>query len=177
MGQLSSSPAAATKAKTTIFFGWWTLLATSILNIIGQALYSYGFSAFFKPISTELNFSRTVTSTAAGIGRLEGGLEAPISGWLVDKFGPKWVIFGGVAVVGVGLLLMNLVHSVWTYYAVWGVTIGTGINLSMTIPIDKTLTNWFVKKRGLAMGIKMGFLSLSSVAVIPVVTWLTTSFG
>ncbi|MCR4394181.1 MAG: hypothetical protein NUV31_07425, partial [Dehalococcoidales bacterium] len=83
------------KAGSGVFFGWWTVMATGILNIIGQAFYQYGISALFKPIASDLGFNRTMTSTAAGIGKLEGGLESPISGWLVDKFGPKWVIFGG----------------------------------------------------------------------------------
>jgi sugar phosphate permease len=177
MNQLSTESSAAYKKESRIFFGWWTLLATGVLNIVGQAFYSYGVSAFFKPIADELHFSRTVTSAAAGIGRLEGGLEAPLSGWLVDKFGPKWVIFGGVSLVAIGLLLMNLVHSAWTYYLVWGVSIGTGINLSMTIPIDKTLTNWFVKKRGLAVGIKFACLGIGGAAVVPLVSWLIANYG
>jgi MFS family permease len=44
-----------------------------------------------------MNFSRATTSVATGISRLEGGLEAPLTGWLVDKFGPRWVIFVGIA--------------------------------------------------------------------------------
>lgn len=177
MDDASMKSVVKSKVGSGVFFGWWTVMATGILNIIGQAFYQYGISALFKPIALDLGFNRTMTSTAAGIGKLEGGLESPISGWLVDKFGPKWVIFGGVCLISAGLLLMSLVHSAWSYYLVWGVAIGTGINLSMTIPIDKTLTNWFIRKRGIAMGIKFACIGIGGAVVIPVVTWLIEHVG
>lgn len=62
-----------------IFFGWWIVLTGGILALWGQGYHMYGFSALFKPIASELGFSRAVTSVAASIGRLEGGFEAPMS--------------------------------------------------------------------------------------------------
>ena len=117
-----------------IFFGWWTVLATGVLSIWGWGFQLYGFSALFKPIASELGFSRTVTSVAASIGRLEGGIEAPLAGWLTDKFGPKWVIISGVCILSIGLVLMNFIDSLWSFYIVWGIIIGTGANTALSIP-------------------------------------------
>ena len=171
------SELSAVKKPAKIFYGWWLVLVTSIMTGIGFGFYSYGFGAIFKQLSQELGINRAMTSLAAGIGRLESGVEGPLTGWLVDKFGPKWVIFSGISMTVIGLILMSYIHSIWLYYFAWGVLIAGGINLGITIPIDKLLTTWFLKKRGLAMGIKMAFLSLSGVMVIPVVTWLTQSYG
>ena len=74
----------------------------------------------FKPIAADLGISRAVTSVAASIGRFEGGLEAPITGWATDKFGPKWVIIFGCFLIGIGLILMYFVNSLWAFYVVWG---------------------------------------------------------
>jgi cyanate permease len=171
------SELSADKKPAKIFYGWWIVLVTSIMTGIGFGFYSYGFGAIFKQLSQELGINRAMTSLAAGIGRLESGVEGPLTGWLVDKFGPKWVIFAGISMTAIGLILMSNIHSIWLYYFAWGVLIAGGINLGITIPIDKLLTTWFLKKRGLALGIKMAFLSLSGVMVIPVVTWLTQSYG
>ena len=160
-----------------IFFGWWTLLATGILQITALCYYTYAASAIFKPLSADLGINRTATSAASSIGRLEGGFIAPLGGWLVDKFGPKWVIFGGVFIIGAGLVWMYFIQSVWMYYIVWGFTIGMGINIAMTIPIDKTLTDWFVKKRGLVIGIKFAFIGVGGAIVVPIATWLIESYG
>ncbi len=154
-----------------VFFGWWTVIVTGLLSGLGHGFYGYGISALFKPIASELNFSRATTSIATGISRLEGGLEAPLTGWLIDKFGPTWVIFVGICIAATGLLLMNFVDSFWTYLVVWGVLIGTGINLALTISVDKTIANWFISKRGLAQGIKFTIISIVTIIVLPLVTW------
>jgi sugar phosphate permease len=177
MDKLSNSTGATPQKVPRIFFGWWTLLAACILQITALCYYSYGISAIFKPLSKDLNFSRTVTSAASSIGKLEGGLEAPLSGWLVDRFGPKWVMFAGVTLIGIGLILMYFIQSTWAYFAVWGVTVGTGVNISMTIPIDKTLTSWFMRKRGIAIGIKFACIGAGGALVVPVVTWLIEGYG
>ena len=165
------------KPRHRIFFGWWTVLATSLLTGIAYGFYQFGISVIFKPLSTELGLNRAETSAAASLARLEGGFEAPLNGWLVDKFGTKWVIFTGVFLFGLGLILISFVQEQWQYYVVWGFIIATGINTGITLPIDKTLINWFVKKRGLAMGIKNAFIGGGGMVVLPVVTWITINYG
>ncbi|HJX12608.1 MAG TPA: MFS transporter [Dehalococcoidales bacterium] len=160
-----------------IFFGWWTVLGTGIICGLVQGFYVYGISVIFKPLSAELGFNRAVTSVGAGIGKLEGGITGPLTGWLVDKFGPKWVIFYSVLFIGVGLVLVNYIQSLWAYYVVWGVIISSGVNMGLTLPVDKTLTDWFVRKRGLAVGIKFAFISIGGVVVVPIITWLTRDYG
>jgi len=160
-----------------VFFGWWTVLFVSIWSGLAHGFYGYGISVLFKPISADLGLSRAVTSLAAGIGRLEGGLEAPLTGWLSDKFGPRWVIFTGTCIIGIGLALMNFVNSLWTYILVWGIIIGFGLNLAHTIAIDKALTNWFVSKRGLAFSIRFVAIGILGVTTLPIVTWLVTTQG
>jgi sugar phosphate permease len=160
-----------------IFLGWWMVFAGGMLALWGHGFYTYGFSAFFKPISTELNFSRTATSVPSSIGRFEGGFEAPLTGWLTDRFGPKWIVIFGLFVIGLGLLLMSYVESLWAFYLVWGVMLGTGINIGLALPVDKALTDWFVKKRGTALGIKAVFSGLSGALVLPLVAWLISTYG
>ena len=160
-----------------IFYGWWMVLVGGLLALWGHGFHTYGFSAFFKPIGTELNFNRTATSVASSIGRFEGGFEAPLTGWLTDKFGPKWIVIFGISVIGLALLLMNFVESLWDFYLVWGVILGTGINIGLTLPVDKAITDWFVKKRGMALGTKMVFSGLSGALILPLVAWLISTYG
>ncbi len=153
------------------------MLTGGFLALWGQGFRIYGFSALFKPISEELGFTRAVTSVASSIGRLEGGFEAPISGWATDRYGPKWLIFGGVFVIGVGLILMYFIDSLWAFYVVWGVIVGTGANVALAIPLQTAIANWFVKRRGIAMSTQMVFSGLSGVLVLPLIAWLITVYG
>ncbi len=149
-----------------IFPGWWIVLTGGILALWGHGYHAYGFSALFKPIASELGFSRAVTSVPASIGRLEGGFEAPLSGWITDRFGPRWIILLGVFLIGLGLILMNYIDSLWAFYVVWGILLGTGINIGLSIPLHTAIANWFVKKRGLASGIQWVMSGLSGVLVM-----------
>ncbi|MFC2006580.1 MFS transporter [Chloroflexota bacterium] len=160
-----------------IFFGWWSVLGGGILNLWGMGYYAYGFSALFKPISSELGWSRAVTSVPASIGRFEGGIEGPLSGWATDKFGPRWVVMLGVFIMSMGLIMMGFIKSLWAFYIAWGVLVGTGVNIASSVPLDTTITNWFVKKRGLALSIKWVFAGLSGVVTLPIIAWLISTQG
>lgn len=160
-----------------IFFGWWMNLVTGIYSGLGHGFYGYGMSVLFKHIAADLGLGRAATSLATGIGRLEAGIEAPLTGWLSDRFGPKWVIVVGICIVGTGLVLMNFITSPWAYYVVWGVIIATGNNLALTIAVDKALANWFIRKRGLALGTRFVIIGICGVIVLPIITWLVTNQG
>jgi len=159
-----------------VFFGWWTVLAGSFLSAWGIGFQVHGFSALFKPIASELGFSRAVTSAATSIGRLGYGLEAPLAGGLVDRFGPRFLITIGMFIAGLGLILMNFINSLWTFYVVWGVILGTGINIGLEIPIDKAIASWFVKKRGIALSIRWLFTGLAGLVLL-LVAWLISTQG
>jgi MFS family permease len=160
-----------------IFLGWWMNLVTGIYSGLGHGFYGYGISVLFKPIATDLGLSRAATSLATGVGRLGAGIEAPFTGWLSDRFGPRWVIVVGICFASTGLLLMNFINSPWAYYVVWGVMVAIGNNLALTIAVDKALTNWFIRKRGLALGIRFVIIGICGVIVLPIMTWLVTDHG
>ena len=138
--------------------------------------YHYGFSALLKPIQSSLNLSRAAVSVPSAIGRLEGGIEAPISGLITDKFGPRTIATIGALFFGLSLMLMYFVNSQWSYYLVWGVLLGTAYNLTSTIPVNAAITNWFVRLRGRALGTKIALAALSGVITIRIITWLINAY-
>ncbi|MFC1897658.1 MFS transporter [Chloroflexota bacterium] len=159
-----------------IFPGWMIVITGGVLSLWGHGYYTYGVSAFFKPIASDLGFSRAVTSGASSIGRLEGGIEGPLTGWLTDKYGAKWIMFTGVFLMGLALILMYFINSLWAYYLVWGVILGTGTNIALTVPLRTTVANWFVKKRGLSFGVQWVFSGLAGMLVVPLIAWLITIY-
>jgi sugar phosphate permease len=148
-----------------------------LLCLWGYAYLAYGFSALLKPLSKELGFTRAQTSIAASIARFEGGLDAAIVGYLSDRYGPRFLVFTGVFLTGLGLVLMNYINSLWSFYLVWSVISSIGINISLGMPLDVAITNWFIKKRGTAMSIRWLFSGLSGVIGLPIVAWLIVVVG
>jgi cyanate permease len=166
-----------TKKQNPIFFGWWIVIVTGIISGLGHGFNSYGISVFFKDLAAELNLSRAITSLATGLGRLEGGAISPFTGWLSDKFGPKWPIVCGICIAATGMILMNFITEVWHYFVVWGVLIGFGINLGLTVAVDKSLNDWFLRKRGLAHGNKFAIIGVVGIVVIQIITPIILTEG
>ncbi len=160
-----------------IYFGWWSVIFIGIISGLGHGFNTYGISVFFKNISADLGLSRAATSWAPGVGRLQGGITSPAVGWLSDRFGPRWLVIFGIALAGTGLVLMNYITQAWQYYVVWGAMIGLGLNIGLTVACDKKISDWFVRRRGLAMGIKFGLIGVLGVLVVQVVTSLLGLHG
>ncbi|MFC2072376.1 MFS transporter [Chloroflexota bacterium] len=160
-----------------IFFGWWTAISAGIIAFWAVGIHIYGFSALLKPISSSLGFSRAAASVPSSIGRLEGGIEGPVVGYLSDRFGTRWIIFLGVCIMSLSLILMYFINSLWGFWLVWGIMLGTGVNLAQSISSDTAITNWFVKKRGLAMGIRRALGGLGGTVVLPLMAWLLVTQG
>jgi len=163
--------------KPRLFVGWWSVIFIGVISGLGHGFNTYGISVFFKNIAGELGLDRAATSWAPGIGRLEGGVTSPLVGWLSDKFGPRWVVVTGIFITGAGMILMNFVTEVWQYYVAWGVLIGFGLNIGLTVACDKMINDWFIRRRGLAQGIKFGLISVFGIIVIQIITPLVELKG
>jgi len=158
------------KRPSRIFPGWWSVLFIGIASGLGHGFNTYGISVIFKPIAAELNLGRAATSWAPGIGRLEGGVTSPLVGWLSDKFGPRGMVIAGLCIAGTGLVLMYFITEVWHYYVAWGALIGLGLNIGLTVAVDKNINDWFIKYRGMAQGIKFGLVSIFGIIVVQAIT-------
>jgi len=160
-----------------IYFGWWTVIACGIAALVGIGFVSMGFSVFFKPMAEELNLSRAVTSIAASVQSVTGASMALLGGWASDKYGPRRVMVTGIIILVFGFLMMYFVNSLWSFLLVWGVLIGAGFNLSVTIITDRAIINWFVKKSGIAINTKFAIQALAGVLLLPFIAWLVTTFN
>ncbi len=160
-----------------IFFGWWTVLATAIMSAWGYGSWFYGFGTYFKPLQSDFNWTRAQVSSAFSMSRLEGGVEGPFGGYLTDKYGPRVINFSGMLMAGTGLCLMYFMSSLWQYILIWGFLVSLGFNLGLIDPLEKALSEWFVKKRGLAIGLGRVGLAIGGGVVPQFMTFLLIQYG
>ena len=84
--------------KKKIFYGWWIVLSTNIICMLGYGTWLYSFGVFFKPMAAEFGWTRAMTAGAYSLRSIEGGIASPIVGWAVDKYGSRGVIVVGAVV-------------------------------------------------------------------------------
>jgi MFS family permease len=110
-------------------------------------------SLLFPQILDEFGWDRGVTAGAFSFGFLVSAVVTPCVGWLTDRRGPRLVIETGVLLMGTGLALATLIREPWHLYLTLGALVGGGVNLLAYTGQSLYLTNWFVRRRGLALSI------------------------
>ena len=135
-----------------VFYGWWVVTATSIINLWAAGAFFYSFTAFFNPIVEEFGWSYTATSIAAALRSIEGGVASPIVGLASDRLGSRRLLIIGGILSGAGFILFSRIGSLWEFYSVF-IFISIGVSLLVPIPAWTVATKWFVKKRALVLGI------------------------
>ena len=126
-----------------------------------------GFTAFFDPIVETFGWSRAATAGALSLQRTEGGMISPFVGILLEKFGPRKVMFFGVFVTGLSFILMSKITTLWHFYATISL-LTIGMSFGTFIVLVATVGDWFNRKRKLALSILMsasgagGFAQLTS---------------
>ncbi|MFC1933497.1 MFS transporter, partial [Chloroflexota bacterium] len=111
-----------------MFYGWWVVLVAATMQCFGSGVWFYGFSVIFNAILGEFGWARAVTAGAFSLARLEGGLEGPFVGWLIDKVGPRKMAIFGAVVVGLGYILLSRISALWMLYVLFGLVIALGYN-------------------------------------------------
>lgn len=164
------------KIKPKIFYGWWIAVGAAIAHGMSGGFYAYGFSTFFMPLVEEFGWSRTLVSAAFSLSHIEGGLLGPIGGFLIDKFGPKKIMILGVTVMGVGYLWLSQIDSLVAFYLAFILFIATGATIGLQQCGLVATANWFVRKRGTAMGIVLTGVGLGGT-VVPLLGWLVAHYS
>ena len=160
-----------------IYPGWFTVLATGVVSAWAWASWGYGFGTYFDPLQREFGWTRAQISAGYSLRRLEGGVEGPFGGMLTDRYGPRIVSFVGVAIAGLGLVIMYFMTEYWQFLLLWGLVVSLGFNLGTLDPLEKALSDWFVRKRGLAVGIARVGLSLGGTFGPAFMTTLLIRYG
>ncbi|MFC1534045.1 MFS transporter [Thermodesulfobacteriota bacterium] len=158
-----------------IFYGWWIVIASSALSAYNGGVMFYGFTAFFTPIINEFGWSRAATSLAFSMQRLELGIAAPAVGYFIDKLGPRKMSLFGVTVFGLGFLFLSQTNSLLTFY-IFLLIISVGHSSGFNAVGSTTVANWFVRKRGKAIGFLTGGVCFAGT-VVPVLVWLINQYG
>ena len=159
-----------------LFYGW-VLVAIAFVTMAVGVNARTAFSLLFPAILDEFGWERGMTAGAFSFGFLISALVTPFVGRLMDARGPKLVIELGVVMMGVGLLLASFIRESWQLYLTLGALVGGGVNCLAYTGQSLYLTNWFVRRRGLALSIAFSGVGIGSITILPWVGWLIENAG
>lgn len=153
------------------FFYGWAIVASAFVTMGIGVNARTSFSLMFPPILDEFGWTRGVTAAAFALGFLASSTYSPFIGLLMDRFGPRVVFPLGVVLLSAGLALGTLVRQPWHLYLTLGAMVAGGSVFVSYMGHSLILPNWFVRRRGLAIGVAFSGVGIGSIVILP---WLQT---
>jgi len=160
-----------------LFYGWWIVLSTNLICLLGFGTWLYSFGVFFRPMMEEFGWTRAMTAGAASLRSIEGGVAGPVVGWAVDKFGSRRVIIFGAVVSGLGFALMPFVNSLLGFYLAYGIIVSIGMSAMLYLPAFTVIAKWFDRKLSRALAVLAIGAGLGGLICAPLAALVITQFG
>ncbi|MDG1442987.1 MAG: MFS transporter [Pseudomonadales bacterium] len=161
----------------TLFLGWRMVAVAFLVDFIAVGFFFYSYGIFFKAIAVEFGDSRFGVSIGVTVTQGVGALLAPFIGRALDRFPLKNVMACGAISMGTGFGLLGLVQTPLQFYLVLGVFVGFGAGAMGQLATSKLVSNWFVLKRGSALGIAATGISVSGVVMPAISAWIIATYG
>jgi sugar phosphate permease len=131
----------------------WVVLGTSFITLfINYSIRIGAYSVLLPKMIQNLGINMTQAGMIRAGYFLTYILFSPLTGWLMDRIGGRFVISFFCLFLGIGTLLMGQASSLITAILFHGI-VGIGAAAVWT-PVSALIQKWFgTKKRGLALGI------------------------
>jgi sugar phosphate permease len=157
------------------FFGWWVSGIAAAMFAIQTAAWGATFGAYLLQVQDEFGWSKLAISSAFSASHVISGLIAPGQGWMIDRFGSRFVMRIGVVMLGLGFVMLSMVNQLWLFYAIV-LVMGLGMNLAGWVTLNTAVVNWFIRKRALALGLSSTGIGIGGL-LAPIITWSLVNHG
>lgn len=148
-----------------VFYGWYIVAIAFLANFMAVGTGFYAFNAFLEPLCAAHGWTRTQVNMALMLGTPFGLLGQFFFGTLVMRMGVKRLMITGSLISGTAFMLLFQVSSLWLFYVLY-ILLYVGNGAYGGIVASSAVSNWFVRKRGQALGIATAGMSLSG-ALLP----------
>jgi MFS family permease len=160
-----------------MYFGWKTVIAGAIIACWGYGSWYYGMGALLLPLTQEFGWTRTQLTLAFSMRSIEGGLEGPIGGWLIDRYGERKITIISTFIACVGLVAVLYVKTIWQFVIVWGFIVSLGFNLGLYDTVNSAVAKWFHRDRSRAIGVVTIGGGLGAPVIVPIMAFIIQDYG
>lgn len=146
----------------------WYVVTVAFLSLFFNYGMRNSFGLFEKPLTGDFATSRGAISAGLAASMVIYGLAAPLTGFLVERFGPRRVIAAGSVLAGLAFVLTAVCTSYWQFIVIYGLLFGLGSSGIGQVPSSLMVTRQFEKRRGLALGIMGTGIGLGALVLNPI---------
>jgi MFS family permease len=158
------------------FYGFYIVAACFFILFMLWGMVLNTFPIFLKPITEDMGWGRGALAVALLAGSLGAAVAGPVAGMMMDRMGARPVMLAGAITIGLALLAGSRITLLWQLYVVFGI-IGCGLMCGTIIPCSLLISNWFISRRGTAMGGAFVGTSVGGMVMSPVANWIILNYG
>lgn len=155
-----------------LYYGWVIVAVSTLALLISNGLSIGGITIFYKPIQQELlglgaiapERVQSVYGNAPALTILLAGLIAPLAGFLLQRLKARIMMVIGSFILGSGLIVYSQATSPLMVYIAHSL-LGTSLAFVGVVVCTVLVSDWFVKRRGTALGIVLLGTSLGGVII------------
>ncbi|WP_257570617.1 MFS transporter [Streptomyces sp. NP160] len=155
----------------------WGVAAVAFVALVGAAGFRAAPGVLMVPLHDELGWSTSLMSLAVSLNLVLFGLTAPFAAALMERFGMRRVVACALLLIAAGAALSSRAQAAWQLLPTWGLLIGLGTG-SMALVFAATVADrWFVRRRGLVIGVLTAGSATGQLSLLPVVAWASDALG
>ncbi len=131
----------------------WVMAAMTFVVLIGASGFRSAPGILIVLLQEAFGWSRATISFAVSINLILFGFMGPFAAALMERYGIRRVLTTALLTVASGAFLTIFMTQPWQLYLFWGVAVGLGTGSMATVLAATVANRWFVKRRGLVIGI------------------------
>lgn len=166
---MTSSPVASPRYRYLIILIGFTTLA-------GGSGVTGSFAVFYNALLTEFPWSHAAGASVYAVNMLMLATSAPLAGWMLDRFGPRWVFPSATALCGLALLACSTLQTLGEFLLYYGVL--SALGQTALLPVAVVVARWFApEQRGRAIGFTDVGTGFGMMVFVPASAWLIDTLG
>ena len=153
-----------------MFYGWVMAGVGALVMAMGTVPLFQGLPVWNPVLRNAFGWTPGQMSWAFAVTRIEGGVFGPLEGLLIERLGPRLMVFIGMTILGSGFMLFSQVQQLWQLYAVFFI-MSIGVALGTWLPMMTVMNQWFIRLRTRAMSLVMEGFAIGGMIVPLVLAW------
>ena len=163
-------------ARRGIHYGW-VIAAVAFVVMLSTAAAMSLPSVMLLPVQGEFGWSTVSISGALALRLMLFGFMGPFAAALLLRYGIRTVVSAALLMIAAGLCVSTLVTQAWMLWATWGVVLGLSSGMTATVLGATVASRWFVKQRGLVVGMLTASSATGQLLILPLAAWLCDHWG
>ncbi len=135
-----------------LFFGWWVLAGVFIVYAASNGIILNTLPLIYPDLVKEFGWTNEQVTRPATLFLLITAILSPFGGTLLDRWPPKKLMLIGIGMILIALACLPIISTLNQLTAIY-LTFSIGLALGGLIASMVIVTRWFVRYRGLAVGL------------------------